>query len=315
MFPGLSLGYLVFEVRDVAAWQTFATTMLGLPAPRANGDGSLGFRIDDRAQRLIVRPGPADDLVAIGLECDDDETLAARRAALVAAGHEVVAADAGPRAVERLVRTRDPSGLDVELFVGGERAEAPFESAAFPRGFVTGEQGLGHAVLLHHDLAAMRRFYVDTLGFGVSDRLEQQIGPVSVRGLFLHCNPRHHSIAILDAPLRRRCHHFMLQARELAAVGRAYERAQRLGVPLSLTLGQHPDPDPTLSFYAATPSGFDFEIGAGGGLVHEAWVADRARPSTWGHRPTLRLKWQTMRALVRHRFAPVRPALSARSAG
>jgi hypothetical protein len=83
-------------------------------------------------------------------------------------------------------------------------------------------------------------------------------------------------------------------------------------VPISLTLGQHPAPDPTVSFYAATPAGFDFEIGAGGGLVHEDWIPGSAGASTWGHRPTLRLKWQTLRALLRHRFARTRPALPRR---
>jgi 2,3-dihydroxybiphenyl 1,2-dioxygenase len=302
MFPGLSLGTLVFEVSNLAAWRSFATDMLGLPAPIEHADGSLGFRIDDRAQRLVVKPGTADDLVGIGLECRDELALDRLATALADAGYEATRCD-------RRVRTTDPSGLAIDLFVGADRAETPFHSDAFPGGFVTGDHGLGHVVIADRDLAAMRRFYVDTLGFGVSDRLEQRIGPVEIRGLFLHCNPRHHSIAILDAPLPRRCHHFMLQAAELASVGRAYERAQRLGVPLSLTLGQHPDPDPTLSFYAATPSGFDFEIGAGGGIVHEAWAPGRVEASPWGHKPTFRLKWQTLRALVRHRFA--RRALAA----
>jgi 2,3-dihydroxybiphenyl 1,2-dioxygenase len=301
MFPGLTLGYLNFAVSDLAAWRTFATEMLGLPAPLEHADGSLGFRLDDRIQRLIVRPGEADDLVGIGLECRDDETLARLASALADAGYPAEACEVP--GVERAVRSTDPSGLTVELFVGAVRAATPFSSDAFPGGFVTGDHGLGHAVLAYRDLAAMRRYYVETLGFRVSDRLEQRIGPVEIRGLFLHCNPRHHSIAILDAPLPRRCHHFMLQAADLASVGRAYERAQKLGVPLSLTLGQHPDPDPTMSFYAATPSGFDFEIGAGGGLVHEAWAPGRVKASPWGHKPTFRLKWQTMRALVRHRFA------------
>ena len=64
-------------------------------------------------------------------------------------------------------------------------------------------------------------------------------------------------------PLSKRIHHFMLQAQRFSDIGIAFERAQRHKVPLSLELGQHPDPDGTFSFYGATPSGFDFEIGAG----------------------------------------------------
>jgi len=45
---------------------------------------------------------------------------------------------------------------------------------------------------------------------------------------------------------------------------RLYQRARGEGVKLSLGLGQHPVPDETFSFYAVTPSGFDFEVGAAG---------------------------------------------------
>ncbi|MDM0052677.1 hypothetical protein [Variovorax sp. J22R115] len=43
-------------------------------------------------------------------------------------------------------------------------ATAPFESADFPEGFRTGDLGLGHAVLVAHDIAAMEFFYVDLRG-------------------------------------------------------------------------------------------------------------------------------------------------------
>jgi hypothetical protein len=43
-------------------------------------------------------------------------------------------------------------------------------------------------------------------------------------------------------------------------------------VKLSLGLGQHPAPDETFSFYAVTPSGFDFDVGAAGKEIElEGW--------------------------------------------
>jgi 2,3-dihydroxybiphenyl 1,2-dioxygenase len=303
MTAGLALGYLVFDVRRPNRWQTFCRDMLGLPGPVANADGSTGWRIDDRVQRLIVRPGKADDLAALGLACDDDAGLDALTARLAAAGLAVEAGDAATlasRRVARLRRVLDPMGNPVELHTGLAPSDAPFVSGEMPGGFHTGDHGLGHAVLVAHDLAAMERFYVGLLGFGVTERLETAVGPITVRGTFLHCNRRHHSLALFDLPLRQRLHHFMLQANDFADVGRAFERARRLKVPLSLGLGQHPAPDATFSFYGATPSGFDFEIGAGSRAIEPVdWETMRTDvASSWGHKPQLRLQLKMAKELA-----------------
>lgn len=155
-------------------------------------------------------------------------------------------------------------------------------------------------MLVSRRLEAMERFYVDLLGFAVSERLDTKVGPIHMRGTFLHCNRRHHSLALFDLPLRKRLHHFMLQANAPADVGIAFERTGRNGVPLSLGLGQHPDPDGTFSFYGQTPSGFDFEIGAGGGEIDpDGWQELKADiTSSWGHKPRLRLRLKMVKELV-----------------
>ena len=69
-------------------------------------------------------------------------------------------------------------------------------------------------------------------------------------------------------------------------VGRAYDRCIRNRVPIMNTLGRHPN-DQMFSFYAFTPSGFQFEFGWGGRLVdaadHPPGAFDRI--SEWGHHP------------------------------
>ncbi|WP_076999921.1 VOC family protein [Variovorax sp. KK3] len=307
MCPDLRLGYLVFEVRRPTRWADFCHHMLGLQAPVANVDGSHGWQLDEAAQRLIVREGPSDDLAAIGLECGDAAALDRLLARLREAGITVQHADAhlhASRRVQRLHRCADPAGNTIELFIGMDRAPAPFASQAFPDGFHTGEAGLGHAVLVSHDLDAMETFY-RLLGFGVTERLATRVGPMDIRGVFLHCNRRHHSIALFDMPLSKRIHHFMLQAERLADIGIAFERAQRHKVPLSLELGQHPDPDGTFSFYGATPSGFDFEIGAGTRSIEpEGWDTQHTSvTSTWGHKPRLRLQLKMAAGLIAQKLS------------
>jgi 2,3-dihydroxybiphenyl 1,2-dioxygenase len=313
MPPDLRLGYLVFEVRRPARWTAFCEHMLGLAPPSINSDGSLGWQLDDACQRLIAQEGPADDLAAIGLECADAAVLDRLLVRLRSVGWRVEAADAAllaARRVQRLHRCSDPCGNAVELFTGQAPAAAAFVSAAFPQGFRTGALGLGHAVLVAHDLKAMEAFYVDLLGFGVTERLATRVGPLDIRGTFLHCNRRHHSLALFDMPLGKRLHHFMLQAERLADIGLAFERARRHKVPLSLDLGQHPDPDGTFSFYAATPSGFDFEIGTGTQTIDpQGWTAQHTDvTSAWGHKPRLRLQLRMAAGLIARKLGgPARP--------
>jgi biphenyl-2,3-diol 1,2-dioxygenase len=311
MQPDLRLGYLMFEASRLGRWEIFCQKMLGLPAPLRNEDGSLGWQLDEASQRLMVQEGPADDLGAIGFQCANDAVLERLLQRLRQAGVTTTAGDAKllrSRRVRTLHHFNDPAGNRVELFTDPEPAAKPFSSEEFPSGFKTGASGLGHAVLVAHDLAAMEAFYVGVLGFGVTERLATRVGPIDFQGVFLHCNERHHTLALFELPLSRRLHHFMLQAERLSDIGRAFERARELKVPLSLGLGQHPDPDGTFSFYGATPSGFDFEIGAGSGTIDPAdWnVMATDVTSTWGHKPKLRLQLQVAMGLLAKKFRGTR---------
>ena len=48
---------------------------LGLLVSERRSDGSVAFRIDDQAQRIVVHPGSRDDLAYAGFEVDDEATL------------------------------------------------------------------------------------------------------------------------------------------------------------------------------------------------------------------------------------------------
>ncbi len=289
------LAYLVIEARKPEAWSRFCQHTLGLAAPLRNGDRSLGWQIDNAAQRLVVKPGRSDDLLALGLAFSNPEALDRRLRRLQLRGVAVQAGDdaiCAARRVQRLFWLHDPDGNRVELVQGLARAELPFQSPHFERGFNTAPQGFGHVALVSQNLLDMEHFYVDALGFGVSERLSTRVGPIDVRGIFLHTNRRHHSLALFRLPTKKRLHHFMLEANELGDVGRAHDRALAQGVPLSLGLGQHPQPDGTFSFYATTPSGFDYEIGWGGQAIDPMLWRERSatRTSAWGHKPHWRLQ-------------------------
>jgi hypothetical protein len=78
----------------------------------------------------------------------------------------------------------------------------------------------------------------------------------------------------------------MVEARSVDDVGLALDRTLRAGLKLMHSLGRHPN-DRMLSFYARTPSGFNFEFGFGGRDVDDAtWQPTTHRCiSEWGHHP------------------------------
>lgn len=304
----MSLGYLVFEVSRPDAWRDFAVDILGCQVADDPAGEACALRVDEAAYRLLLRHGRADDIVVLGWAMHDAAALDELRMRLRNAGVTVEdfgAGDLAARGVGAGLRFRDPLGLVNEAVVGLPLAAAPFASAVTPGGFCTGEFGLGHAVLsVGRNAAAMEAFYMDAVGLRLTERIDTRIGPIKVDGAFLHCNRRHHSLALIAVPGRKRLLHFMLQANRLRDVGRALRRARHAGITPSLDLGQHPDPDGTVSFYAPTPSGFDFEIGAGSGAIDPATHRTEIKTVTsdWGHQPSLRLKLRGAMDLLADRF-------------
>jgi 2,3-dihydroxybiphenyl 1,2-dioxygenase len=282
------LGYLGFAASDVGAWESFAVEVLGLGVAGRGSDGSLALRLDGHWQRIVVVPGEADDLAFMGWEVEDEAQLQAIASRLRAAGVEVSDGNAelaARRHVQQLVSLRDPDGTQVELYVGAERAPEPFASPIVRSGFVADERGLGHVVLACRDQRRSAQFYTELLGLKLSDRIVADIHGYHADIGFYHANSRHHSLAI-GAADKKRIHHFMVEARGMDDVGLALDRTLRAGLRLMHSLGRHPN-DRMFSFYARTPSGFNFEFGWGGRDVDDAtW-----QPSThhciseWGHHP------------------------------
>jgi len=281
-----SLGYLGFKVKNPAAWGEFATGILGLMP----GEQAGRYRIDELAWRFAVEEGDVDDVAYLGFEVSGAAELEAMRARLKKGG--VAVADGKPetiaaRGVLGMIACEDPDGLPVEIFYGPTlRTEIPFKSPAGVPQFVTGTQGLGHAVLTTKDIARARRFYQDLLGFRLSDTIRMRMGANAHFDMeFFHCNPRHHTLALIPLPMPRRLHHFMLQVPSLDAVGFALERAEATKTPITSTLGRHTN-DQMVSFYARTPAGFEVEFGHGAIEIDDAtWrVSRHDKPSTWGHK-------------------------------
>lgn len=287
----IELGYLVLELPDPSSLTPVLADVVGL-VPGEPADGALTWRDDDRAQRVVVEAGPANDAVAVGIEAVGAEAFDATVARLRGIGAEVVegsAADLARRRVDRLVRTAAPWGGDVEVVLGLAAADEPFSSALVPGGFHTDGVGFGHAVFGTLAFDESVRFLTDGLGFRQSDWLEVELAPgIELEVRFFHCNPRHHTIALARAPfeLPQRLHHFMLETNSRDDVGAAFDRLWASDLAIPNGLGRH-DNDGMFSFYLQTPAGFQIEVGHGARVVDEGWDDDRRydRISSWGHQP------------------------------
>jgi len=283
-----SLGYLGLKVKDPGDFETFATHILGLmPVGR---DGAIRFRLDELGWRIAVEQREVDDVAYLGFEVSGGAELEDIRKRLQEAGVEVEVSTKeliSAREVVDLISCKDPDGLTIEIFYGPTlRTETPFASPAGVSGFVTGTQGLGHVVLSTKAVAAARRFYQDLLGFRLSDTIRMRMGrDLFVDMEFFHCNPRHHTLALIPMSMPKRLHHFMLQVSSLDAVGFALERAQAAKSPITMTLGRHTN-DRMVSFYTRTPAGFEVEFGFDAIEVDDAtWrVTRHDRGSSWGHK-------------------------------
>jgi 2,3-dihydroxybiphenyl 1,2-dioxygenase len=276
-----ALGYLGIRAANPAEWDGYATRLLGMQRVDVGG-GTRLFRMDDRAQRLIVTPEAADGLAFMGWEVADAAALDAMMARLEAAGTKVTrgsAALADERHVRGLIHFADPQGNRLELFHGAALADMPFEPGRPISGFRTGALGMGHAVLHVADAAALLPFYRDVLGFQLSD-----FGRTPYELFFFHVNGRHHSFAMLGTG-RQGLHHFMVELGSLDDVGQGYDLATLEPGRLAYTLGRHTN-DHMTSFYAHSPSGFFVEYGWGARMIDpESWEPHETfdGPSLWGH--------------------------------
>jgi len=278
------LGYITVRSADLGAWRRYASEVLGLmPNEALCDERRLVLRSDERVQRLVIESGSRDGFDCAGWELADSAALDAAGAELEQAGIEVEAGSAEEckvRGVPALLRASDPAGNRFELFCAPEVSGEPFVSPVPGQRFVAGELGLGHVVLPATALEACRDFYTEVMGFRMSDFIHA--GPMEIH--FLHCNPRHHSLALINADSPTGLWHVMLEVSGSDAVVAAMDRLTASGQQPRATLGRHTN-DRMFSFYLATPSGFDLEFGCEGIQVDDAtWqVEEMSAPSFWGH--------------------------------
>lgn len=282
------LSYLGFNVSDFREWHTILFEILGLEARKDSPDSQINLRMDSHHHRLSFIEGKENSVAFVGWEVDTIDQFIDLHDHLNSLGVSVelgTTAEKQDRQVLELMKFSGPDNIPLEVCFAPSQDSRPFEPSCTKfSGFRTEGLGLGHVLYCHSEPEDAIRFYRDALGMRISDYIHWD----EAKATFLHCNPRHHSLAVCNPCFGTgagELNHFMVEAEHIDDVGQAYDRVQELKVPLVLTLGKHTN-DKMTSFYMITPSGFAIEYGYGGAEIHDdsEWDVELYNaPKVWGH--------------------------------
>jgi catechol 2,3-dioxygenase-like lactoylglutathione lyase family enzyme len=182
------------------------------------------FATADGGEQLRIEQAPRRSLLALSVGVDDADDLGRVAASLAQLG---VAAERS----ERALRALEPmSGVRVELAVEprlsqkpspqlatngpGREARLDARSPAVLASERPRPRKLSHVVVGSTDAAAARRFFVEGLGFRVSDEVP------AIGASFLRCSTDHHNVLVQPAPVAF-LHHTAWEMDDVDAVGRA----------------------------------------------------------------------------------------------
>ncbi|WP_353226719.1 VOC family protein [Novosphingobium sp.] len=280
-----SLGYIALTTTKMDEWRTLLERVFGME-PRMR-DGAIDYRIDGYHHRITLTPDTTDSVEVIGWELGSSEALATLVKILQDRGVAVTMEGADLRArrkVKELCSFTCPMiGNRQELYYGPLISNTPFAPSRGISGYKTGTLGLGHVVYWVKDLAASVKFYQDVMGFAISDYIAWDNNDA----VFMHCNRRHHTLALMqDGPNTPAgaLMHLMVEANSYDDVGYGYDLVRDMGIPVMIEPGKHSN-DHMQSFYLQTPSGFWLEYGYGGIEIGPDWqVRNYDAPMLWGHR-------------------------------
>jgi catechol 2,3-dioxygenase-like lactoylglutathione lyase family enzyme len=212
------LASVTVGVPDVAAAAAYYTDF-GL-TPQADGwlsttDGGRQLRLVTRPRRqlveIVIRAGSQDDvariaasLARLGVPANLDPAGTALTATEPATRTRAVVRALLPLVQDEVARPACNGPGRVER--SGRRADGVLRTGPVR------PHRLGHAVLGTTSLEASKAFFVDGLGFKVSDY-------ISDKGAFLRCSSEHHNVLVLAAPVDF-LHHTSWQVDDVDEIGR-----------------------------------------------------------------------------------------------
>jgi catechol 2,3-dioxygenase-like lactoylglutathione lyase family enzyme len=239
--------YIGYGLPDVEAERTFYRDVWGLrEASARDGCYYLAAESDDEPFVVRLRHSPHQRVDVIALAADSRADVESLFAKVQADGCKII--------FEPKVLTAYAGGYGFRFF---HKEGLPFEvSCDYERGptrqLAANEaipEKISHIVLHSPNHKAMVQFFVDVLGFRVSDWLGDFM-------CFLRCNEWHHRIAILPGPPS--LNHVAYDMTNVDAMMRGVAKLKRHNIDILWGPGRHTAGNNTFSYFV-TPAGFAVE--------------------------------------------------------
>ncbi len=258
----------------------------------------MRFRLDDQECRFLLRRGPAEDVVATGWHIDDHASFEQIEARIRAHGVPVVRGSDE----EAALRAWNASFGSPAPRASPRRSTPP---ADLRRTAAHARVRLRHRRLRHgthrahlHQADADPRLLQHRLR-RPSDRLHRRDDqrrqtqdplPARQRTPPLHRGGRHPRAARRPDPHPRPAPQH--PGRHSGRRRQSYQRVHELGFDMALSVGQHTN-DKELSYYARTPSGFEWEVGWNPIVIDETtWEPSTHQGiSVWATSPSAGPSW------------------------
>ena len=256
------LGHVGITVPDVRATVDFYERIMGMEVSQRDRD-TVYLRCNEEHHCLAIFPGPSKQLHHLGLELASTYSLEEAATALREKGLTVFDPPAREPGHGPAIRCYDPNGNVIEFYSGMDGIADPLA----PR--ETRVRKFGHITFLVTDLESSMKFYLEVLGFRLSDQMADQAA-------WIRCNQDHHGVALLASDLTG-VHHYAYELSDWDALKRFCDNLWHNGGVVSWGLGRH-GPGHNLFCYIGDNSGNIVELFA---ELDQIWDEETYQPLNW----------------------------------
>ncbi len=272
------LGHVGITVPDVERVAAFYENIVGLEiSDRA--DGAVFLRCNNEHHCLGLYPGPQRGLHHLGLEVHDGEALERVRRTLAQRGLEPESDDDAHPGIGASACFRDPDGNRLKFYEGMQHLDQPLA----PR--EVRPVKFGHITFHTIDLNRTLSFYLDALGFRLSDSVE------GTTLAWVRCNQDHHGIAFHNDG-RAKVNHYCFDLADWHAIKAICDHLKRHKTPILYGPSRH-GPGDNIFLYIPDPAGNIIELST---EMLQIWDESSYRPKNWPNAPATVDVWRALPA-------------------
>ena len=242
----MHIGHVALRVANADRYAAFATCALGLRETCRTGTAIL-LSASEKHHELELIYGDLNGLDHVGLEVESPDTLRTVRTAVEHAGINCHAVPGSQTVgLGDAIRFTGPGSVAYELYTHMSR-----DPASFGRYTQQPVRRFGHLKFSSTEHRALEKFWIEVLGFRVSDRL----GPTT----WLRCDADHHVLAVSPGPEGTALHHHAWQTQDFGTMGSYCDHLIGQGLTLKWGPVRH-GPGFNLSTYLPDPIGGLVEV-------------------------------------------------------